>query len=133
MNCQSCNTRIDYRFITNCTHCGCEVPRVELTQLDPLSKLPSLDSSEKAFTWKQRLLNLAYVFVSSVAGMISGSAVVYFVGGMAYLVLFSGVGNPSEACARGNLVGLLLILVGAYLGTVGGSVFAIKNPLCKGR
>ena len=132
MNCQSCNTSVDYRYITNCPHCDFEVQRAGLPAIDPSSNLLCAEADKKPSVWKQRLANLAYVFVSSLVGMISGAVVVYFVGGMAYVALYSGVGTPSEACARGMAVGGLLIISGAYLGTVGGSVFAVKHPLRKG-
>jgi len=84
---------------------------------DVFANLPCPEAGEKRSVWKQRLTKIAYLFVSSLAGMISGAVVVYFVGGIAYLAMYSGVGTPSEACARGMAVGWLLIISGAYLGT----------------
>jgi len=133
MNCQNCKARIDYRFLTKCAHCGAEVKPAGLETPSIVSDLPSAEVAERRLTWKQHLINVAYVFASSIAGMISGAVVVYVGVAAVYIAFFSSGphGNSSEDCARGMAVGLLSILSGAYLGTVGGSVFAVKNPLCK--
>ena len=132
MNCPSCNARIDYRFLTNCAYCDCEVERASLAQNNPIPDLQLTPSVEENLTWKKGLTNLAYVFASAIAGMISGAVVVYVTVGIAYVTFFSGGGgNPSQACARGMAIGFLSVLSGAFLGTVGGSVFAVKRPLCK--
>ena len=125
MNCQSCNTRIDYHFLTNCEQCGCEVERANLN-------LRLAESIEKPLTWGQCLANVSYLFASSIVGLTVGAVVLYFVGAMIYLAFFSGGGATSgEECARGTAAAALSILSGAFLGTVGGSVFAIKNLPCK--
>lgn len=127
MNCQSCNTGIDYRFLTNCAQCGCELEQVNLN-------LPPVESVEKPLTWGQCLANLTYLFASSIVGLTVGAVVLYFVGAVIYLAFFNGGGgNPSEACARGTAAAFLSIMSGAFLGTVGGSVFAVKNLPCKTR
>ncbi|HUE83043.1 MAG TPA: hypothetical protein VMM84_13090, partial [Pyrinomonadaceae bacterium] len=69
---------------------------------------------------------------SSIAGMISGAVVVYFAAVITCGVFLPSGGNPSEQCARGAAIGFLSIVSGAYLGTVAGSVFAVKHPLYKG-
>ena len=127
MNCKSCNTSIDYRFLTKCGHCDSEIESIGV----PAIRSPA--PVERHFTWIHGLINLAYVFVSSIAGMISGAVVIYVAGGIAYLALFShvGSGNSSEECARGTAIAMLLILSGALLGTVGGCVFAVKNLVFK--
>ena len=64
--------------------------------------------------------------------MISGAVVVY----LAAAILFTGVfrgGDPSANCRLGMAIGFWSLISGAFLGTVGGSVFAIKHPLCKNR
>jgi hypothetical protein len=129
MNCQRCNTNIDYRFLTNCTQCNCEVEGSSLPQAvtDP----SPVNSGEKAYTWQARIVNLLYLVAASVAGMISGAVVIYFSAVIAYLVLDSGGGTPGERCARGTAIAMLSILSGAFMGTVGGTVFAVKNPICK--
>jgi hypothetical protein len=127
MNCQSCNSRIDYRFTTNCAQCG-----TEATQLDPPQTLPSVESIERSLTWKQRVINLAYVFASAFAAMISGAVTLYFIGAIFYIAFLSGVGgNPADRCARGTAFAAWSILLGAFLGTVGGTAFALKKPLCR--
>jgi hypothetical protein len=125
MNCQTCNSRIDYRFETNCKHCGAEA-----TAIDPPQNL--VVSNEESLTWTQRLVNLAYVFASALVGLVSGGVVLYFLGAIFYLTFLSGsTGNPGRDCARGTAFAGLSILSGAFLGTVGGTTFAIKKPLCR--
>ncbi len=124
MNCQSCNSRIDYRFETNCAHCGAEAAQIDAPQ-------NLVESIEESLTWTQRLVNLAYVFASAIAGLISGGVTLYFLGAIFYLTFFTSTGNPGRDCARGTAFAGLSILIGAFLGTVGGSAFAIKKPLCR--
>ena len=125
MNCRNCNTEIDYRFLTNCTHCNCEVEGVtaSVLQVDPAPDPP--------LTWNQYLVNIAYVLVTSGVGMVSGAVVVYFSAAIAYSIFLTTLPNPSDECARGMALGMLSILSGAFLGTVGGSILAVKRPLCK--
>lgn len=125
MNCQSCNTTIDYRFLTNCSHC--ETEQVESLPLVPLPDPSPLNHP----TWTRRIINFVYILATSLAGMISGVVVIYFGAAMVCISFLSSTGNPSYDCARGNAIALLSILAGAFLGTLGGSVFAMKNPLCK--
>jgi hypothetical protein len=127
MNCQSCNTGIDYLYLTNCEHCGSEVERANLN-VPPAES----DSPEKSLTWGQGLINVTYLFAVAIVGLTAGAVVLYFLGAMIYIAFFSGGGgNPGDSCARGTAAAVLSILSGAFLGTVGGSVFAIKNLPCK--
>ena len=128
MNCQSCNAEIDYRFLTNCAHCGGEVEGASVPQVSS-RELVSLESS---LTWTQCLVNVAYVLTTSTAGMIAGAVVVYVFAGMVYLALYPGPVTNSTECGRGMAVGMLSILFGAFLGVVGGSVFAAKHLPYKG-
>ena len=127
MNCKSCNTRIDYRFLTKCDHCDSEI------EPGGTPAIASAAPIERSFKWMRGVINLAYVFVSSIAGMISGAVVFYFGGAIIYLTFFRHVssGDPGYDCARGTAITMLLILAGGFLGTIGGSAFAIMNPLCK--
>jgi hypothetical protein len=78
------------------------------------------------------MVNLGYVLVNSVVGMISGGVIVYFGAALIYRAIYMGVNeNPSVSCARGQAISLLSIVVGAFLGTMIGSAFAVKRPLCK--
>ena len=125
MNCQSCNSRIDYRFVTNCAHCGAEA-----TQADPPQHL--VESIRESLTWTQRFINLGYVFASAIAGLVSGAVALYFAGAIFYITFLSAsTGNPGRDCARGTAFAAWSILSGAFLGTIGGTTFAIKKPLCK--
>ena len=134
MNCQNCNARIDYRFLTKCAHCDGEVEPAGLETPSIVSVRVPAEAVETRLTWKQHLINVAYVFASYIAGMVSGAVVVYFGAAAVYIAFLSSGphGNSGEECARGMAIAFFSILSGAYLGTVGGSVFAVKNPLCKG-
>lgn len=132
MNCQNCNTRIDYRFVTNCERCGCAVETEGQLKPNSIPDIQPVESAQKSLSWRRKIVNLLYVLASSVMGMISGAVIVYVGAGLVYSAMYSGVEeNPSVACSRGMAVGFLSIVVGAFLGTVGGSAMAVKRPLCK--
>ena len=131
MDCQTCNTRIDYRFLTSCEHCGNAVGPAGVSELNLMAAEPS----EKRHTWKRRIANLIYVFVSSIAGMISGAVILYFSFAVLCITVLNhidfGDRDPGASCARGAAMMFLSIMIGAFLGTVGGSAFAVKRPLFK--
>ena len=131
MNCESCNTRIDYRFLTNCAQCGREVDQARLQQPGAAPKLPSMESGNQTSSWKYHLLNLWYMLTAASVGMISGSVVVYFAAAAIFIAVNDGESSPGESCATGMAIGWLSILAGAFLGTVGGTFLAAKNPICK--
>ena len=93
--------------------------------------MPSSVGGNKPFIWKHRVLNLWYVLTASFVGMISGATVLYFTAAAIYIALSSPESYPGENCARGMAIGWLSILSGAFLGTIGGTVFAVKNPVGK--
>ncbi len=126
MNCQSCNTSIDYHFLKNCPHCDFEV---ECGQpVGVVRVLPSAGSVEKVRTRKRFLITLTYILANSFAGMITVSVVVFFAGQWVYLTFFD---DPRGGCGRGMVIGLLLILSGVFLGTMAGCAFAMKHPIYK--
>ena len=129
MNCQSCNRNIDYRFQTNCAQC--ETEQAGLLQNDQLKDLPLLAPLENRPGWPRRLTNLAYIFMSSIAGLVSGAVVLYFGSAIVYIAFVTVPANPGLSCGQGNAVAAMSILLGAFLGTVGGTLFAVKNPVCK--
>ena len=132
MNCQSCNTRIDYLFLTNCAHCGCAVEPTDESQLEKLPQFQPIEPIEKRLTWIGRLVNLVYVFVSAMAGLVTGTVVIYVTGAFVFNAVLTVVDpkpEPGEYCGLGSALGFLLIVGGAFLGTVGGSAFAVKS-LC---
>ena len=129
MNCQSCNTNIDYHFLTNCDRC--EAEQASLQPIQSLHEAPPIESFRARLTWTRRVVNLVYVFISSLVGMVSGAVVIYFGTAMVCIAFLSSSDNGSHDCARGNAIGLLAIFAGSFLGTMGGSAFAVKNPLCK--
>lgn len=132
MNCQSCNTIIDYRFLSNCTACGCAVEPADQPQPFTIPHGQLIESVQKSRSWIRAIANLGYVLLNSVVGMISGGVIVYFGAALIYRAIYSGVNeDPGVACARGQAIGLLSIVIGAFLGTMIGSAFAVKRPLCK--
>lgn len=128
MNCQSCNTLIDYRFLSNCLKCGAGVGPETVPQAVGLPEEVALDPQQKRTSWSQHVANVVCVLFSSLIGMVSGAVVMYFTAGVFFSILLSNPGgNPSENCARGMAIGMLSILSGAFLGTAGGSAFAAKH------
>jgi hypothetical protein len=127
-----CHARIDYRFLTSCPHCGCEIKRADLPQSDPVSDQQLEEPVEPVLTWKQEAINVAHIFASSIAGMISGAVVVYIFVGVTYLALSPKPDPATSSCGWGTVLGFFSLISGAFLGTIGGSVLAVKRPLCKG-
>ena len=123
MNCRNCNAVIDYIYVTECPQCGCVVEEGDLPKLDPSGKTKRV--------WPYHLVNVVYVLVTSAVGMISGAVVIYFSAAVLYIAFASAETYPGENCARGTAIGVLAILIGGFLGTVGGTAFAIKHPLMK--
>jgi|SRR6185369_7194588 len=128
MNCQSCDTRIDYRFLTRCSHCDAEIRPSPLPTQNTAKDLCLAKPVAKAFTWFDGVINLAFVAVSSVAGMFSGAIALYFSGAIVYIVFAGHSGNnESHDCALGNAIGMMSIFLGALLGLTAGIVFAARN------
>ena len=130
MNCKSCNASNNYLFVTNCVQCGCEIQQANIPRSNPFQ---DLQSSESRLTWLQKLINLVYILAGSMAGMISGGVIFYFSFVVAYLAFFSGGDNRGHLSCGGwdDFIQILMILMGAYLGIVGGTALALKKPLCK--
>lgn len=126
MNCQSCNTEIDYRFFSNCTVCGGAVEPTDGSQSALLPQFQPIEPVQKRLTWTGRLVNLGYLLVSSAAGLMIGSVAILGGG-----VLIIRVLDVPMGCGTGSMIGLWLLIVGAFLGTTAGSAFAVKRPLCK--
>jgi hypothetical protein len=125
MNCQSCDTSIDYRFLTNCPQC--ETAQTDLVPIDRVDAPVEVEIRPK---WTRRLASVVYFFMASFAGMISGAVVIFFSTIMAYNAFMSN--DPARhSCGQGELIAILALITGGFLGTVGGSVFAMKNPICK--
>ena len=122
MNCRNCNTIINYNYVTDCPQCGCAVEERDLPKLDPLTT-----SRKQNRVWSH-LANLIYVLVASGVGLISGAVVTYFSAALLFSALSSPETYPGENCAKGAAVGMLSIMLGAFLGTIGGAVFSVKHP-----
>jgi hypothetical protein len=91
---------------------------------------------ETRLDWKRRLVNLVYVLMISLAGMVSGAVALYV--GFAILCITilnhlpkDPTEEPGATCARGMFLTFMVIVSGAFLGTVGGTAFAVKRPLLK--
>ena len=128
MNCQECNTEIDYRFLTNCAQCGCAVETAS-AELNPT--LPTPTTVRKRLGWVRRLVNTAYVLTLSMFGTISGTitfAVATMFLGMIERAIYPP--NPNvHGCGRGQLISIVMLFSGAFLGTVGAAVFASSRPI----
>lgn len=132
MKCQSCNTTIDYKFLSNCSKCGAEVRPETVPEAVEIPDEVPLAPQQKHVSWIRPVANVFSVLISSLIGMVSGAMVMYFTAGVFFSILLSNPGdNPSVSCARGAAIGLLSILSGAFLGTVSGSAFAIKHIIVK--
>ena len=132
MNCQSCNTRIDYYYLTNCPHCGCAIEATGASPLPPLPEPPPLESFRRRLSWKKRVVNFGYLIFSAGSFMIGSALVVWVVAGLTMKIiidLVDPVQTPGEYCGLGSLVGLLSIVGGGFVGTVAGCALAIKRPL----
>lgn len=96
--------------------------------------MSAAEPGEKRFTWKRSIANVIYVFVSSIAGMVSGAVILYFAFAVLCVTVLNHIDSgedPSASCARGAAQTFLSIMLGAFLGTVGGSAFAVTRPLFK--
>ncbi|HEX5964391.1 MAG TPA: hypothetical protein VFY51_00610 [Pyrinomonadaceae bacterium] len=77
---------------------------------------------------------MVYLLVTAFAGMVSGTVVLFIVGGIVMNVVLDAVDPnppPGKYCGIGNAIGFMLLYSGAFLGTITGSVLAVKRPLCK--
>jgi hypothetical protein len=64
--------------------------------------------------------------------MFSGGVVLYFAVVITYRAFLRGNDHTIHSCGGPEeAIALLSIWGGAFLGTVGGSVFATKKPICK--
>jgi hypothetical protein len=79
------------------------------------------------------MVNIIYVLLTSGVGMISGAVVMYFSAAVIYIAFSSPETYPGESCARGTAIGMLAILTGGFLGTVGGTAFGVNHPVCSKR
>ena len=127
MNCRNCNTRIDYNYLKNCPQCGCEVETGNLPKVDP-----SLNQPKRSSVWSYRLGNFVYVLFTAAAGMITGAVTIYFTAAILYSALQTPENYPGQHCGRGMAIGMLSICLGAFLGTIGGTAFAVKHPIKRG-
>lgn len=123
MNCRSCNTIINYNYVTDCPQCGCAIERSELPRLEPST------GAQGERDWSYYVTRILYVLSASVVGMISGAVVLYFSAGVIYLTLASPEPYPGAHCGRGMAIAMLSILAGGFLGSVGGTAFSIKHPI----
>lgn len=131
MNCQNCNTKIDYRFLTYCIQCGCAVETTDTLQPQLLPQFQPVEPVQKRLGWTRTLLNLGYLLVSSVAGLLIGGAVIFFGGVMIFRAVMAVIHPGPIGCGLGSMIGFMMLHGAAFLGTIAGSAFAVKRPLCK--
>ena len=128
MNCNNCQARIDYNFLTNCAHCGGEIKGASVLQTVPVSDV----QFQPRLKWIQQLVNIVQLLASSFAGLILGGVVFYFSFVAVYFAFLSGGHKVPHSCGGSDdSILVLLILSGAYVGMVGGTALALKKPWCK--
>ena len=128
MNCPECNHPIDYRFLSNCPKCSFEnVP--PNANVETYRAATCSEANTRFRRVPRALSNSACVFTAAFTGLVAGAFVFYFIGGLIYLTFFAGNLTGGEACARGTAAGALSILIGSFLGTVGGTAFAVKHVI----
>lgn len=125
MNCKNCNAIIDYNYLTACPQCDGALDEANLPKFDPAK-----ESRKKEKVWSY-VAKTFYVLVTSAVGMVSGTVVIYASAAVLYRALASPDKYPGQSCGRGMAIGMLSIMLGAFLGTVGGAVFSIKHPTGK--
>ena len=129
MNCENCSGQIEYRFLKNCTYCDSEIVQTEFSsQGDSIATFQLSEPVEKSSRWVQAVINVCYLLASSITGLVSGAVIVYVLAMITYPVFCKPSGNPGLDCARGSTIGFLCLVLGAYLGVVGGTIFAVKRP-----
>src|SRR5262245_15726473 len=125
MKCPGCNNAIDYRYLSCCPQCGFE----SLPSATEMEKLPAtrcVQEVTRARRFRRALVKSATVLTAAFTGLVTGAFLFYFIG-VGYLILVPSNLTGGAACARGTAICGLAILSGSFLGTVGGSVFAVKN------
>ena len=78
-------------------------------------------------------MNLIYLLTISAAAMFAGAVVLYFGTAITAAAFFRSSSTAVHNCAEGERLAILSIWLGAFLGTVGGSAFATKNPVWRNR
>jgi hypothetical protein len=134
MNCQSCNTRIDYRFVTNCPQCGSAIEHEGEAEFQPVSNSQPAERVKKRVSLGRILVNSVYVVFISGTGLVLG-AVGVLTGAKLFFEVFDALfPNALQiGCGTGSLIGFLCFCGGAFLGTIGGAAFAIRRPIFKTR
>src|SRR5688500_20389623 len=107
MNCQNCNTKIDYRFLTYCIQCGCAVETTDTLQPQLLPQFQPVEPVQKRLGWTRTLLNLGYLLVSSVAGLLIGGAVIFFGCVMIFRAVMAVIQPGLIGCGHVSLFGSL--------------------------
>lgn len=123
MNCKKCNAVIDYNYLTACPQCGAAVEVGDLPQFVP---------EKKKCAWGYYVGNIIYVLTTAAAGAFTGAVTIWLSVGAVYKAVVSPDKYPGEHCAQGMMIGMLSIMIGAFLGTVGTAVFSVKHPILKG-
>lgn len=122
MNCKNCKAVIDYNYLTACPQCGAAVEGGDLPQFVP-------EKEKRA--WHYYFANIIYVLTTSAAGAFTGAVMLWLSVGAVYKAVVSPDKYPGEHCAQGMMIGMLSIMIGAFLATVGVTVFSVKHPIFK--
>jgi hypothetical protein len=128
MNCSQCGSSIDYRFTLTCLNCDCELIAAT-NESQPL--LPTKHEPKAQLKFRHHLLNLIITIASAFVGVVVCAPVTLVFGGWVYRLIYWNEVHDSYSCSRGNAIGFLLLLLGAILGLMTGTIFSYENRIYK--
>ena len=124
MNCKNCTATINYNYLTACPECGSGVEE---------GNLPRSGPDKKKRAWLYYPANVIYVLATSAVGAYAGAIVLIFVAVAVSKILLPPLPHPGANCALVDAIGWFSIVMGAFLGTVAGTIFTIKRPILTSR
>jgi hypothetical protein len=98
------------------------------------SQLVNTCEEQKAATqlkFRHHLANLTTTLAATAAGLFVGAVVTYFGGLAVYLLFYKAGVVGSVSCGGGSALTLLLLLVGANIGSTCGGIFGFANRIYK--
>ena len=122
MNCKNCNATIDYNYLTACPQCDSVVEGGNLPQAGP-------DKKKSACCYY--VGNIIYVLATSAVGAYAGAICLVFTAVVLSKAFLPPPPFPGAYCGWGNEIGFFSVVIGAFLGTVAGTVFTVKRPILK--
>jgi hypothetical protein len=124
MNCPRCDTSIEYRFSTICPNCQTELPSFN-PAIECFEPFAPLQTKKRKLSIGHHVGNALVVIITAVTCTVGGAVMMYGLAGILYRTFLSGpVGTHN--CSRGMALGMLSILLGAFLGCTGGSIVGFK-------